>query len=351
MLGKLEFSIHFPCVMIKQKRGMYTMMEQLRTEILSKVSEQLGNKAAEKIENAVTLILCKYEVKVKKCEVVKYDNSNMAIVKQYAASLKLEGKSDKTIYQYLLTIRIALNSIQKNIKEITTADIRKFLVEYQETKKISKSSLDNQRRYLSAFFSWLCAEEFIDKNPMLRIKKIKSDLTIKKPFSDVEIEKIRNSCRNIKEKALVEFLLSTGCRVSEVAELTIDDIDFDKSEAIVYGKGAKERKVYISDKAMFYLKRYLDSRNGLNISLFLNRNNLGMTKQNIETLVHKLGKRAGVENTHPHRFRRTFATNAINKGMKVQNVQIILGHNSLDTTMKYCKIDEKNVKLEHRMVA
>lgn len=327
------------------------MTEQLRMEIINKVAEVLGCEAADKIDNAVTLIICKYEVKAKQCEVAEYDDSNFMLIKQYAATLKLEGKSDKTIYQYMLAIKLAINRIGKNIRDITTADIRRYLAEYQEQKKISKCSLDNQRRYLSAFFSWLCIEEFIVKNPMLRIKKIKTDKVIKKPFSDVEVEKIRSACKNIKEKALVEFLLTTGCRVSEVAALTVDNIDFAKNEAVVYGKGAKERKVYISDKAMFYLKKYLESRKSFNVDLFVNRNNDGMTKQNIEVLVKKIGQRAEVNNVHPHRFRRTFATNAINKGMKIQNVQAILGHSSLDTTMIYCNVNDDNVKSEHKMVA
>ncbi len=327
------------------------MTEQLRMEILNKVSELLGCDVASRIDNAITLIICKYEVHVKKYEVAEYDDSNLILVRQYASSLKLEGKSDKTIYQYLLAIRLALNGIGKNIRDITTKDIRKYLAEYQERKKISKSSLDNQRRYLSAFFSWLCTEEFILKNPMLRIKKIKADKIIKKPFSDTDVEKLRSSCKNIKEKALVEFLLTTGCRVSEVSALTIDNVDFIRNEAVVYGKGAKERKVYISDRAMYWLKKYIESRGILNVSLFLNRNKEGMTKQNIEVLVKKLGERAGVSNVHPHRFRRTFATNAINKGMKVQNVQAILGHSSLDTTMLYCKVNEDNIRMEHRMIA
>ena len=327
------------------------MTEQLRMEILNKVSELLGCDAASRIDNAVTLIICKYEVQVKKYEVAEYDDSNLILVRQYASSLKLEGKSDKTIYQYLLAIRLALNGIGKNIRDITTKDIRRYLAEYQERKKISKSSLDNQRRYLSAFFSWLSTEEFILKNPMLRIKKIKADKIIKKPFSDTDVEKLRSSCKNIKEKALVEFLLTTGCRVSEVSALTIDNVDFIKNEAVVYGKGAKERKVYISDRAMYWLKKYIESRGILNVNLFLNRNKEGMTKQNIEVMVKKIGQRAGVENVHPHRFRRTFATNAINKGMKIQNVQAILGHSSLDTTMLYCSVNEQNVKMEHRMVA
>lgn len=327
------------------------MVEQLRTEVLTKVVELLGAEAADKVDNALTLIICKYDVQIKKYEVAAYDNSNLMLIKQYAATLRLEGKSDKTIYQYMLAIRLAMDGIGKNIRDINTEDIRRYLAEYQERKKISKSSLDNQRRYLSAFFGWLCAEEHISKNPMLRIKKIKADRIIKKSYTDEEVEKLRSACENAKEKALVEFLLTTGCRVSEVSALTLDNINFVKGEAVVYGKGAKERKVYISEKAMYHLKRYIESRGSLNIGLFLNRNNDSMTKQNIEVMVKKIGLKAGVNNVHPHRFRRTFATNAINKGMKIQNVQAILGHSSLDTTMLYCNVNEENAKMEHRMVA
>ena len=265
--------------------------------------------------------------------------------------MRLEGKSEKTIDQYYRIVCNFLKAIGKPIKKILTGDIRYYLARYLTDRKVQKSTLDNQRRGLSAFFGWLATEGYIDKNPMLRVKRIKVDYKIKKAFSDMEVEQLREAANTAKEKALIEFLLSTGCRVTEVSRLHVQDIDFNKKECIVYGKGNKERKVYLTDKCLFYLNLYLTTRNEESTSLFTNRNHYGITKGNIETLLRKIGKRAGVDKVHPHRFRRTFATNAINKGMPVQYVQKILGHKSLNTTMIYCNLDEDNIKMEHRRVA
>lgn len=328
------------------------MEEQLRKELIMAAAKVLGEDAANKLDMVFTCVIYKYKVDSKQTDIVLYDNSNERILKNYIASLRLEGKSELTIDQYYRIINNFLKLTGKPVKKITTGDIRYYLAKYMSERKVGKTTLGNQRRALSAFFSWLTVENYIDKNPMLRIKKIKADAKIKVPFSDVELEQIRAVAKNSKEKALIEFLLSTGCRVSEVARLHIQDINFAKNECIVYGKGSKERKVYISDKCMYYLDAYLRERKENSTSLFTNRNHCGMTKANIEILIKKIGERAGIEKVHPHRFRRTFATNALNKGMSVQCVQKILGHQSLDTTMIYCSVDDANVKMEHkRLVA
>lgn len=327
------------------------MEEQLRQELLRVVMRLLGEEASNRLDMAFTLILHKYNVESKQTELAIYDDSNMKIVKNYIASLRLEGKSEKTIDQYYRIVCNFLKAIGKPVKKILTGDIRYYLARYLTERKVQKSTLDNQRRGLSAFFSWLAVEEYINKNPMLRIKGIKVEQKIKKAFSDLEIEQLRETANTAKEKSLIEFLLSTGCRVTEVSRLHVQDIDFNKKECIVYGKGNKERKVYLTDKCLFYLNLYLTTRNEESTSLFTNRNHYGMTKGNIETLLRKIGKRAGIDKVHPHRFRRTFATNAINKGMQVQYVQKILGHKSLNTTMIYCNLDDDNIKMEHRRVA
>ena len=328
------------------------MEEQLRQELLMATAKILGEEATNKLDMVFSCIIHKYKIESEQTDIVVYDNSNERILKNYIGSLRLEGKSELTIDQYYRIINNFLKSTGKLIKKITTGDIRYYLAKYLSERKVSKSTLDNQRRALSAFFSWLTAENYIDKNPMLRIKKIKTDAKIKMPFSDIELEQLRAVAKNSKEKALIEFMLSTGCRVSEIANLHIQDINFAKNECIVYGKGSKERKVYISDRCMFYLDAYLTERKENSTSLFTNRNHYGMTKANIEILIKKIGERAGIDKVHPHRFRRTFATNALNKGMSVQCVQKILGHQSLDTTMIYCSVDDVNVKMEHkRLVA
>lgn len=327
------------------------MKEQLLRELLITSSTILGEESANKLSMAFSCILYKYHVDGEETKIINYDDSNINVIKNYIGILRLEGKSEQTIDQYERIITNFLQAVGKPCTRIITNDVRYYLSTYLTKRHVSNTTLDNQRRVISAFFSWLCTEEYMDKNPTLRIKKIKSDEKIRKPFSDIELEKIRQNTKTIKEKAIIEFLLSTGCRVSEVSNLHIQDIDFHKSEVIVYGKGSKERKVYISDKAMYYLTEYLNSRKDNMTYLFLNRNKQKMTKQNIEVLLKKIGKRANVNNVHPHRFRRTFATNAIKRGVPIQYIQKVLGHSSLDTTMIYCNCDDECIKAELRKIA
>lgn len=328
------------------------MEEQLRKELMMVTAGVLGENAANRLEMAFTIVLHKYKVEPKNTDVVVYDNSNARILKNYIASLRLEGKSELTIDQYYRIINIFLETIGKPVKHIHTGDIRYYLARYIADRKVEKTTLDNQRRAISAFFSWLTTEEYIDRNPMLRIKRIKTDRRVKKAFTDMEIEQLRNNTESIKEKALMEFLLSTGCRVTEVARLHIQDIDFNKGEAVVYGKGDKERVVYISDQSMYYLKMYLEYRKEeQSTSVFLNRNHYGMTKHNIEVLFNKMGKKAGIKKVHPHRFRRTFATKALRRGMSLQNLQKIMGHEKIETTMGYCDVAEIGIQMEFRKVA
>lgn len=324
-------------------------MEKFRTELITFVGKIVGVDAADKVDRFLTKLLVKYEITEKSTEIVEYEcDGNIRIVKQYIASLRLEGKSEKTLEQYARAIKKMLEAIRKPIGEITTNDIRFHLANYQST-GVSKRTLDNERRFLSAFFAWLTVEEIIDKNPMLRIKRVKQDRVLKKPFTDEEIEKIRECATKKKEKALVEFLLSTGCRVSEVSGVKIKDIDFDKLECTVFGKGSKERKVYISERCMYYLNKYLDGRK--EGYLFTGKKDRMLKKSGIESMLKKIGEKAGVDKVHPHRFRRTFATNALNKGMPIQHVQKLLGHSSMDTTMIYCVVDMDTIKMEHKKVS
>ena len=244
-----------------------------------------------------------------------------------------------------------LDEIPKNIKDIKTNDIRYHLAHYQSTHKVSNATVNNKRKFLSAFFVWATKEEIIDRNPMLKINSIKEKYVTKKPFSDIELAKIRDVLKNDREKALVEFLLSTGCRVSEVAGLKVEDVNFRDGECVVCGKGNKERTVYINNKAMYYLERYLPDKMDASRPLFLNGWGKSMAKGNIEQLMRDIGKRAGVSKVHPHRFRRTMATNAMKRGMPVQYIQVILGHSKLDTTMIYCIYDKEMVKAEYLKVA
>lgn len=266
--------------------------------------------------------------------------------------MRLEGHSDRTLEQYRDAVVKLLEDIPKDFAEIRTNDIRFHLAKYQSTHKVSSVTVDNKRRFLSTFFAWLTAEEIISKNPMLRIKRIKQKKVDKKPFSAAEMEKIRDCLKTSREKALVEFMLSTGCRVSEVAHLRMENIDFRTGECTVLGKGNKERTVYISDNAMYYLQRYLAERSwNASSPLFLNKRGTGMSKCSIEHLVRQIGRRAGVEKVHPHRFRRTMATNAAKRGLPIQYIQAILGHSKIDTTMIYCNVNKESVKAAYLKVA
>lgn len=329
------------------------MEEKFRVELLGILDKCIGKEQIREVDMALTVLFQHYEV-CERCTELALVNeqSNEKILKTYIASMRLEGHSGHTLDQYSDAVRKLLQDIPKDFAEIRTNDIRYHLALYQSTHKVSAVTVDNKRRFLSTFFAWLTAEEIIPKNPMLRIKRIKQKQTDKKPFSAAEMEKIRDSLQTEREKALVEFLLSTGCRVSEVANLQIGNIDFRAGECVVLGKGNKERTVYISDNAMYYLQKYLAERRFCaSDPLFLNGRGKAMSKCSIEQLMHKIGKRAGVDKVHPHRFRRTMATNAMMRGLPIQYIQAILGHSKIDTTMIYCSVSKESVKAAYLKVA
>lgn len=324
--------------------------EHLRSELINMVAPHLSLDELRAYCNQLDIRLNSYEIEEKERNLVLYDDSNDRIIKTFIASMRLEGLSEGTLDQYYSAATILCEDIGKPLREITTNDIRYHLSRYAET--VSKVSVNNKRSYLSALYNWLTIEGYILVNPMLRIHRIKTDTIIKKPYSVEELEKLRGAAKNRRERALLEFLLSTGCRVSEVADTKISDIDFGKCELYVFGKGSKERKVYISDLCMYYLKLYLGNRKHPESEyLFPNRYGERITKEGLERTIREIGKRAGVSNVHPHRFRRTFATWSMNRGMSVQVVQRILGHTKIDTTMLYSTVDDAVAKMEHQRIA
>ena len=329
------------------------MEEKFRVELLGILGRCMEKEQIREVDMALTVLFQRYDVSERCTELaLMNEQSNDKILNTYIASMRLEGHSEHTLEQYSDAVRKLLQDIPKDFSEIRTNDVRYHLARYQSTHKVSAVTVDNKRRFLSTFFAWLTAEEIIPKNPMLRIKRIKQKQTDKKPFSAAEMEKIRDSLQTVKEKALVEFLLSTGCRVSEVANLQIGNIDFRAGECVVLGKGNKERTVYISDNVMYYLQKYLvERRFSAGDPLFLNDRGKAMSKCSIEQLMHKIGKRAGVEKVHPHRFRRTMATNAMMRGLPIQYIQAILGHSKIDTTMIYCSVSKESVKAAYLKVA
>ena len=327
------------------------MEEKFRVELLTMLGKSMSKELVSAVDMALTALFQKYDVSEACTDLAVCDDSNEKIINTYIASMRLEGRSDKTLKQYYDALTKLLDEIPKSIKDIRTNDIRYHLAHYQATHKVSNATVNNRRKFLSAFFVWATREEIVDKNPMLKINSIKEKYVTKKPFSDIELAKIRDALEDNREKALVEFLLSTGCRVSEVAGLKVGNIDFRTGECVVLGKGNKERTVYLNNKSMYYLERYIGGFVDADRPLFMNARGRGMTKQNIEELMRIIGKRAGVSKVHPHRFRRTMATNAMKRGMPVQYIQVILGHSKLDTTMIYCIYDKEVVKAEYLKVA
>jgi site-specific recombinase XerD len=279
---------------------------------------------------------------------IAYCQDNESIVKKFLVTKKLEGCTDRTIAFYASETALFFRKINKSFFYITTDDIRYYLALRMQG-GAGKITLDNSRRVLSSFFTFLSEEDLIQKNPMLKIKKVKADKVIKKPFTEEDIEKLRINCKNVRERAMMEFFLSTAARVSEVALLKKDAIDWAKNMAIVWGKGNKERPVYINATAKLWVTKYLDSRKDDSPFLFVweNKNKNHVAAGRIEQMFRELGNRAGVKNCHPHRFRRTAATFASMRGMPLEQIQRMLGHSQISTTMIYTTVDDNDVQYSH----
>jgi integrase/recombinase XerD len=268
----------------------------------------------------------------------------------FLSAKQVEGCSKRTIDYYQSTISKMLNIIDIPIRKITTETIREYLKEYQTLNDCSKVTIDNIRRNLSSFFSWLEEENHILKNPVKRIKKIKAGMTVKEIISDEKIEIMRDACTCSRDLAIIDMLYSTGIRVGELVNLDISDINFHERECVVYGKGDKERRVYFDAKTKLHLEKYISERNDSSQALFvtLNKPYSRLQISGVEIRIRKHGRSLGYENIHPHKFRRTMATRAIDKGMPIEQVQQLLGHQQIDTTMKYAMVNQNNVKISHK---
>lgn len=249
-----------------------------------------------------------------------------------------------------MTIEHLLKNVQNPIRKITTEMMREYLVDYQKINNCGKTTVDNIRRNISSFFSWLEEEDYILKSPMRRIHKIKTKKAVKNIITDEEIEKLRDNCRNLRDTAMIDLLYSTGIIVGELVKLNIEDINFSERECVVFGKGDKERKVYFDAKSKIHLKNYIESRTDNNPALFvtLNAPYDRLKISGVEIRIRELGRLLNLEKIHPHKFRRTMATRAIDKGMPIEQVQKILGHSQIDTTMQYAIVNQNNVKASHR---
>lgn len=321
------------------------MSKDCRIDLIRALEEKLmATLAIETVElviNDFTQLLQTYEVTERTTALTIYENENEKILKKYCACLFIDGKSEKTIAQYHRTVIKMTEMLQKLYTEIGPYDIRLFLA-YEKSRGISNRTLENTRANLSAFFQWMTTEEIIEKNPCMSIKPIKYNDKQKFPFSAVEIDSLKAACKNDRERALIELLLSSGIRVSELSGLKLSDIDFDSMTVHVKkGKGNKSRITYINEIARKYLANYIE-KNNISDILFLNQRGTQLQPDGIRYILKQIAIRANVENVHPHRFRRTFATNLANRGMSIQDIQQLLGHANISTTMGYvCTADER----------
>lgn len=318
-------------------------MEGKLVKILNEMSEYLNIPQMKKLQEV--LLKNMQETKEEVIETCNFDYLEMFI-----AAKRIEGCSDRTVAYYKTTVEHLLKSIDTPVRKITTDEIRGYLAKYQEDGGCSKTTVDNIRRNISSFFSWLEEEDYILKSPMKRIHKIKTMQQVKDTISDELIERLRDACHCKRDLAMVDLLYSTGIRVGELVRLNISDVSFEERECVVFGKGDKERRVYFDAKAKLHLQDYLQERDDNNPALFvtLDAPHERLKISGVEIRIRKLGRSIDAEKIHPHKFRRTMATRAIDKGMPIEQVQKILGHSQIGTTMQYAMVNQSNVKNAHR---
>ena len=324
------------------------MNQKLITEIEQRMLKKLDNSQLIELRCVLNQVFANVEVIATKESTGTENNQELLI--SFLAAKRIEGCSEKSLRYYEKTIIAALTSVGKGLKHITTEDLRAYLTDYQTEKKSSKVTMDNIRRILSSFFSWLEDEDYIIKSPVRRIHKVKTSKTIKETYSDENLEVMRDNCIEIRDLAMIDMLASTGMRVGEMVLLNRNDIDFNERECVVFGKGDKERMVYFDARTKLHLQYYLDSRTDDNPALFvsLRSPHKRLKIGGIELRLRKLGKQLGINKVHPHKFRRTLATMAIDKGMPIEQLQRLLGHQRIDTTLQYAMVKQSNVKLAHR---
>ena len=319
-------------------------MQQLINDILHDMSEVLSAKEL----YALQIVLQK---KLNTQNNQTYPYTNIEYMDMFISAKRIEGCSERTLAYYKTTIEHMLSIIVTPLRQIQTDDLRAYLAEYQLRNNCSKTTVDNIRRNLSSFFSWLEAEDYIIKSPIRRIHKIRTGSKVKETLSEECIEKLRDSCLQIRDLAMIDLLYSTGIRVGELVNLNINDINFEERECIVYGKGNKQRKVYFDAKTKVHLKRYLEQRKDYSEALFVTLDSpfKRLKISGVEIRLRKLGRLASLDQrVHPHKFRRSMATRAIDKGMPIEQVQKLLGHQQIDTTMHYAMVNQSNVKISHR---
>lgn len=322
------------------------MKKQIINDIEQKMRSVLNNEQRKMLEEVLEYAF--YGVEIIKTDNDEKNQTDYSDI--FVSAKRVEGCSERTLNYYKTTIDNMLNSINKKVNNIETDDLRKYLADYQLNNQCSKVTIDNVRRILSSFFAWLEDEDYIIKSPTRRIHKIKTMKTVKETYSDEELEEMRDSCDEIRDLALIDFLSSTGVRVGELVNLNIKDIDFENRSCVVLGKGSKQREVYFDARTKIHLQNYLSTRIDNNQALFVSLlhpfNRLKIS--GVEIRLRELGNKININRVHPHKFRRTMATKAIDKGMPIEQVQVLLGHSKIDTTLEYAMVNQNNVRNSHK---
>lgn len=326
------------------------MKEQIISEITRQMLPYLDNAQIERLLETLQHCLWSVEVNLLPEFVEENKESNEELLQLCLSAKRVEGCSEKTLRYYETALQKLFIEVNEHVTHMTTESLRSYLSEYQQKSQCSKGNIDNIRRILSSFFAWLEDENYILKSPVRRIHKIRASKTVKETYTDEALETMRDECGHIRDLAIIDLLASTGMRVGELVRLNRDDIDFENRECIVFGKGSKERPVYFDARTKLHLKNYLETRVDDNPALFVSllkpHNRLEIS--GVELRLRKLGRKLGIAKVHPHKFRRTLATRAIDKGMPIEQVQQLLGHAKIDTTMQYAMVNQNNVKISHR---
>ena len=326
------------------------MKEELIQRIVGEMDGFLCEEQVRRLQNAVRVVLEGYTVGRVLTDSERQREDNGQLLSAFLSAKKVEGCSEKTLDYYRATLNKMLIGIDKGIPEISTNDVRQYLSDFKEARGASKVTIDNIRRIFSSFFSWLEEEDYIAKNPVRRIHRVRADSLVKEIISDESMEVLRDSCTEMRDLAMIDMLASTGMRVGELVRMNIEDIDFQERQCVVFGKGNKERTVYFNARTKIHLSNYLQSRTDGNPALFVSLsepfNRLSIS--GVEKRLRLLGNRINIAKVHPHKFRRTLATTAIDRGMPIEQVQKLLGHVKIDTTLHYAMVGQNNVKNSHR---
>ena len=337
-------------ILYRDQYKFYDMKETIIQTVLDGMRAVLTENQLDILTDVTRKALSECEITPKATEEEQRNKENVELLGAFISSKKVEGCSDKTIHYYKSSIEKLIATVKKNVCDIATNDIRCYLAEQQEQRGLSKVTIDNLRRIYSSFFSWLEDEDYITKSPVRRIHKVRTDALVKEVLTDENIEVLRDSCQELRDIAMIDLLLSTGMRVGELVKINRDDIDFQERQCVVFGKGNKEREVYFNARTKIHLKKYLEQRTDTNPALFvsLHEPHTRLTISGVEVRLRQLGKRVNLNKVHPHKFRRTLATMAIDKGMPIEQVQKMLGHVKIDTTLHYAMVNQTNVKIAHR---